>query len=235
MFGIVDSVPQVMDELAPSDIATRLCAALVCGALVGLERERKHRPAGFRTMILISLGSCGFLLVGIETVSQIGRDTPAILPAGAPIPGQAEMSRVIQGLMGGIGFLGAGAVIQNKRAVRGLTTAAAVWTVAALGAACGFGLFRLALMLGAATLFTLVILDIFENRFFPDPEDGSSWGYGKKKNGKQPDADAPNDAPGLDDAGIGPARLRGEAYAESGNGREPATMPFDPPQRAGSR
>jgi putative Mg2+ transporter-C (MgtC) family protein len=228
-----------MDELSPSQIATRVCAALVCGALVGLERERKHRPAGFRTMILIALGSCGFMLLGMETVARIGIDSPANLPPGSPIPGQAEMSRIIQGLMGGIGFLGAGAVIQNKKAVRGLTTAAAVWVVAALGAACGFGLFRLALMLGSATLFTLVILDIFENRFFPEPEDGQHYGRNEKKNGKKYDADDPENT-GPEDAGIGPARLRGEAYAENGNGHagangHPAAVPYQTPQRLGAR
>ncbi len=225
-----------MDVLSPSQIATRVCAALVCGALVGLERERKHRPAGFRTMILISLGSCGFMLLGIETAAQIGKDVAASFPANTPVPGQAEMSRVIQGLMGGIGFLGAGAVIQNKKAVRGLTTAAAVWVVAALGAACGFGLFRLALMLGSATLFTLVILDIFENRFFPDPEDDQP-NWKEKKNGKKHAQELDPENTGPEDAGIGPSRLRGEAFAENGNGNghAPNGAPYPTPQRVGTR
>jgi len=218
-----------MDTLSVSEIAWRVGGALLCGALVGLERERKHRPAGFRTMILISLGSCGFVLLGIETVAQIGKDTLPLLPAGSPIPGQAEMSRVVQGLMGGIGFLGAGAVIQNKKAVRGLTTAAAVWVVSALGAACAFGLYWLALILGGATLFTLVVLDVFENRFFPDPDDG--LGIGSRENGhhkKHKDreyahangnghANGPAYANGYSnghavtsDAGYGAARLKGE-------------------------
>lgn len=238
-FGIVDSRCSEMDDLSPAQIAMRVCAALICGALVGLERERKHRPAGFRTMILISLGSCGFVLLGIETASQIGRDSGFVPAPGAPVPGQAEMSRVIQGLMGGIGFLGAGAVIQNKKAVRGLTTAAAVWVVAALGAACGFGLFRLALMLGSATLFTLVILDIFENRFFPDPDDGNGWKHEKKNgNGKhreEQDSEGTESVRIPDDDGIGPARLRGEPYAENGNGHDHAAAPHQKPQRIGSR
>lgn len=199
-----------MDPLPASDIAIRVCGALLCGALVGLERERKHRPAGFRTMILISLGSCGFVLLGHETAAHIGAAALASLPPGTPAPGQAEMSRVIQGLMGGIGFLGAGAVIQNKRAVRGLTTAAAVWVVAALGAACGFGLYRLAFILGVATLFTLVVLDVVEDRFFPDPDDGNGWKH-EKKSGKHADPDGS----GASDAGDGPARLRGEIIEDA--------------------
>jgi putative Mg2+ transporter-C (MgtC) family protein len=161
--------------LTETEIASRVGAALLIGALVGIERERKHRPAGFRTMILISLGSCGFVLIGRETAAQIGTAALAQLPPGAPAPGQAEISRVLQGLIGGIGFLGAGAVIQNKKAVRGITTAAAVWVVAALGAACGLGLYTLVLILGVATLFTLFILDFVENRYFPDPDDGNGW------------------------------------------------------------
>mgnify|MGYP000081770004 FL=1 len=199
-----------MEILPGTEIAIRVGGALLCGALVGLERERKHRPAGFRTMILISLGSCGFVLLGNETVARIGVDTAASLSPGQPVPGQAEMSRVIQGLMGGIGFLGAGAVIQNKKAVRGLTTAAAVWVVAALGAACGFGLYTLALILGAATLFTLVVLDIVEDRFFPDPEDAPD-----SKSEKKHAARTAEEANGAADAGIGPARLRGEELRET--------------------
>lgn len=191
-----------MDSLATGEIAMRVGAALLCGALVGLERERKHRPAGFRTMILISLGSCGFVLLGIESVANIA--TTANLVPGQPVPGQAEMSRIIQGLMGGIGFLGAGAVIQNKRAVRGLTTAAAVWVVSALGAACGFGFYVLAMILGVATLFTLTVLDHVEERYFPEPDD---WKSDKKNgNGKHSHGDPEFQS----DAGYGAGRLKGE-------------------------
>lgn len=147
-----------MAPLTATEIATRLAAALVAGALVGLERERKHRPAGFRTMILISLGSCGFVVAGLSALASF------------PDSGQAEVSRILQGLMSGIGFLGAGAVIQNKKAVRGLTTAAAVWVTAALGAMCGIGQFVLAGTLAAFTLFTLIVLERVEERYFPEPD-----------------------------------------------------------------
>ncbi len=195
-----------MVHMSDGEIFVRVAGALLCGALVGIERERKNRPAGFRTMILISLGSCGFILLTLEAVATVNETVIKSWPAGTPLPGQAEISRAIQGLMGGIGFLGAGAVIQNKRAVRGLTTAAAVWVVAALGAACGMGAYRLAMILGGATLFTLVILDYVENRFFPEPVDFENG----KKNGK---ADSSHDARRIEvvsDDGYGPARLRGE-------------------------
>lgn len=173
-----------MEDLSVGTIALRIGAALLCGAVVGIERERKQRPAGFRTMILISLGCCGFVLIGIESSARITASVMSSLPPGAPAPGQAELSRVLQGLMGGIGFVGAGAVLQSKRAVRGVTTAAAVWVVAALGAGCGLGLYNLVVVLGLATLFTLVVLDVVENRFFPDPNDGKGWESDeRKKNG----------------------------------------------------
>jgi putative Mg2+ transporter-C (MgtC) family protein len=219
---MVDS-ERFMEPLLAKEIAIRIGGALLCGALVGLERERKHRPAGFRTMILISLGSCGFVLLGAETVARVGIDTTAVLPAGAPIPGQAEMSRVIQGLMGGIGFLGAGAVLQSKKAVRGLTTAAAVWVVAALGAACGCGLYNLAIILGAATMFTLIVLDLVEDRFFPDPEEQPD--FKEKKNGEKA-IDLAN-GNGNGDAGPLPAMLRGDDYPASPRSgpQPPATAP----------
>jgi putative Mg2+ transporter-C (MgtC) family protein len=180
-----------MEPLAVSEIVIRVGVALLLGALVGIERERKNRPAGFRTMILISLGSCGFVLIGHETMAHLSQHALASLPPNAPAPGQAEISRVLQGLIGGIGFLGAGAVIQNKKAVRGITTAAAVWVVAALGAASGLGLYAIAGVLGGATLFTLVILELFENRFFPDPDDGHGWPHKPKHH--HHDDDHPHD------------------------------------------
>lgn len=146
-----------MDSLPFGEMALRIGAAVGLAALVGLERERKHRPAGFRTMILISLGSAGFMMLGEEAIRSFGGAT-----------GQAEISRILQGLMGGVGFLGAGAVIQNKKAVRGLTTAAAVWVTSAVGAACGMGMYKLAALVTFAQLFTLVILEYFEETYFPD-------------------------------------------------------------------
>jgi putative Mg2+ transporter-C (MgtC) family protein len=208
-----------MDVLTTQEMALRLGAALALGALVGLERERKHRPAGFRTMILISLGSAGYVLVGMQSVAMLAGPSMANLPPGVPHPGQAEISRVLQGLIGGIGFLGAGAVIQNKRAVRGITTAAAVWVTAATGAACGMGLYSLAVLLAIASLFTLVVLEMVEDRYFPDPDDGAfDKGSGKKeKNGHgsnshaRRESDRDSDPPDpRDDAGDGADRMRGE-------------------------
>jgi putative Mg2+ transporter-C (MgtC) family protein len=176
-----------MEPLPPWELSVRIGAAVVLGGLVGLERERKHRPAGFRTMILISLGSCAFMIIAHEMITQVA---PATAINGVPL-GQAELSRVLQGLIGGIGFLGAGAVIQNKRAVRGLTTAAAVWVTSAIGAACGMGLYVAACIVGGFTMFTLVVLEVVENRYFPDPDDDAFAPKNKKgKRGGKDDTDS---------------------------------------------
>ena len=186
-----------MTPLSPWELVLRIGAAVILGGLVGLERERKHRPAGFRTMILISLGSAGFMIIAHEVITQVA---PATVN-GVPV-GQAELSRVLQGLIGGIGFLGAGAVIQNKRAVRGITTAAAVWVTSAIGAACGMGLYVSACIISGFTMFTLVVLEWVEDRYFPEPEDGAFAPKGKKQKREE------------SDAGIGPERMRGE-YEEA--------------------
>ncbi|MGQ0627084.1 MAG: MgtC/SapB family protein [Phycisphaerales bacterium] len=178
-----------MVELTLGETAARIGSALVLGALVGLERERKQRPAGFRTMILVSLGSAAFMVTAMELISTTAKSSD----------GQAEMSRVLQGLIGGVGFLGAGAVIQSKKAVRGMTTAAAVWVTAAIGAACGLGQYMVATVVAVATLFTLIVLEIVEDRYFPDMEDGNGNG------GKPPAAGAVGGAAG----GNGPSPQNG--------------------------
>lgn len=158
------------------DMACRLGTALVLGGVLGLERERKNRPAGFRTMILISLGSAGYMIAAQEIIRM---SVPALTPATSA----AELSRVLQGLIGGVGFLGAGAVLQSKKTVRGLTTAAAVWVTACVGAAAGFGLYQLAILVSTLTLFTLVVLGWFEDKYFPEPTGDNAT---KRTNGAAP-------------------------------------------------
>lgn len=123
-------------------ILTRLTLAVVLGGLIGFEREAAGKAAGLRTHMLVALGSALFVLVP--------------LLAGVPL---ADMSRVLQGLASGIGFLGAGAIIKlnSEEDIRGLTTAASIWTVAAIGVACGLGRESTAVI---ATVFGLVILQV---------------------------------------------------------------------------
>ncbi|CAG2152811.1 Protein SrpB [Cupriavidus campinensis] len=123
-------------------ILTRLTLAIVLGGLIGFEREAAGKAAGLRTHMLVALGSALFVLVP--------------LMAGMPV---ADMSRVLQGVASGIGFLGAGAIIKlnSEEDIQGLTTAASIWTVAAIGVACGLGRESTAVV---GTLFGLVILQV---------------------------------------------------------------------------
>ncbi|MCA0242979.1 MAG: MgtC/SapB family protein [Proteobacteria bacterium] len=118
----------------------RMLIAALLGGVLGYEREQQGKAAGVRTHMLVAMGAALFVLV-----PQQG----GLLPA--------EMSRVIQGVIAGIGFLGAGAIIksQSEENVQGLTTAAGVWMTAAIGIACGLGLEATAVL---ATLLALAVL-----------------------------------------------------------------------------
>jgi putative Mg2+ transporter-C (MgtC) family protein len=123
----------------------RLGLALVFGALVGFERERDEKAAGLRTHALVALGSSLIMIVSAFGFADIlGTRDVALDP-----------SRIAAQVVSGIGFLGAGTILLRKEIIRGLTTAAAIWVVAAIGLACGAGLFIEA---GIATLLTIIVL-----------------------------------------------------------------------------
>jgi putative Mg2+ transporter-C (MgtC) family protein len=117
-----------------TEVALRLLVAVAIGALIGWDRERADKPAGLRTHMLVALGSASFTLLGFEVGDHL-----------SPKTGQGfDPTRVLQGVIGGIGFLGAGAIIQNRGHVSGITTAASVWVAGALGSAAGVGAYVLA-------------------------------------------------------------------------------------------
>ena len=131
-----------MIELDAGTLALRLGAAMLAGAVLGIDREVKKKPAGLRTHALVSLGAA--LVV--------------MLTAGASGGSADAMSRAIQGVITGIGFLGAGVILrhESERRIEGLTTAASIWVAAGLGMACGAGLLGLALCALGAVLLVLV-------------------------------------------------------------------------------
>jgi len=131
----------------------RLAAAAVLGALVGAEREYRGRSAGFRTQLLVALGSALAMLVSLNFARQYGAADDAI---------RVDPARVAYGVMGGIGFIGAGAIIRYGAGVRGLTTAASLWCTAAVGLACGFGMFLVAAVTTALVLFALKVLAVLD-------------------------------------------------------------------------
>lgn len=123
----------------------RLLLALVLGAVVGIERERGERAAGIRTHALVALGSCLVMIVSAFGFADI-LGTQAV---------SLDPSRIAAQVVSGIGFLGAGTILLRKEIIKGLTTAAAIWVVAAIGLACGSGLLAEAVI---ATILTMVIL-----------------------------------------------------------------------------
>lgn len=126
----------------------RLAFAALCGGLIGLEREVKGRQAGFRTNVLVCVGCAVVMVVSI-------RFAYVDWPFRADVDLQLDPARIAYGVMAGIGFLGAGAIVRHGAAVRGLTTAAGIWCVAAVGLAAGLGLYLFAVL---ATLVVLAVL-----------------------------------------------------------------------------
>jgi putative Mg2+ transporter-C (MgtC) family protein len=131
------------------ELALRLMGAAVLGGAVGLEREVRDQPAGFRTHMLVALGSCLFTLISAYGFG-------AVL-AGHP-QARFDPSRIAAQIVTGIGFLGAGAILRSGMSVRGLTTAASLWVVAAVGLAMGAGAYVLASVTTAITLLALLVL-----------------------------------------------------------------------------
>lgn len=130
-------------------IVVRLLVASVLGGLIGYERESKGKAAGLRTHMLVSLGAALFVLAPAMSEMEV-----------------ADMSRVLQGVIAGIGFLGAGAIIKSRGSndVKGLTTAASIWFTAAVGITAGLGREMLALVSTLFALFILIVLSRTEAR-----------------------------------------------------------------------
>jgi putative Mg2+ transporter-C (MgtC) family protein len=141
------TIQQEFSDLADASqvtrVSVRLLVAVALGGLLGYERETAGTAAGLRTHMLVALGAALFVIVPLQ--------------GGMPI---VDMSRVLQGIIAGIGFLGAGAIIKlsQDREIRGLTTAASVWLTAAIGIAAGMGQEMTAILSTLIALFILALL-----------------------------------------------------------------------------
>lgn len=139
----------IPDVSEATRIVLRLGMAVILGGLLGYERERSGKAAGLRTHMLVALGAAIFVLVPLQGGMQVG-----------------DISRVLQGVIAGIGFLGAGAIIKlsNEREIHGLTTSASIWMTAAIGVAAGMGREATALVSTLLALFVLAVLRRVEAR-----------------------------------------------------------------------
>ena len=142
-----------MSPEAQLDIVFRVFVALLIGAAVGIEREYRGHAAGVRTLAMVSVGSCIFTAIGIFA-----------------FPGHlTDPTRIAAQVVTGVGFLGAGAIFRAEDGVKGLTTAATVWVVAALGMSVGFGLYIIATSAAVLVLIGLVVVRPLEIRFLRPP------------------------------------------------------------------
>lgn len=152
---VLSEFSDIPDATQVTRIVLRLLVAAILGGLLGYERERQGKSAGVRTHMLVAIGAALFVLIPQQ--------------AGAS---STDLSRVLQGLIAGVGFLGAGAIIMGNREVetRGLTTAASIWVTAAIGVAAGMGRESTAVL---STLIALLILSVVP------------WIYRTKKQNKE--------------------------------------------------
>jgi putative Mg2+ transporter-C (MgtC) family protein len=161
--------PTQFDEF--HEILWRLGVAMVLGGAIGVNRDLHHKPAGLRVLAMVSIASALATMLMLTATAQqkeINYD---------------GLSRVIQGLLQGIGFLGAGVIIHGRNDIHGLTTAASIWLTAVLGIACGLGMWQMAL---AAFVVSVIVLTIGRRM-----EKLIRWTFG-------PNSEKPNETPPAD-------------------------------------
>ncbi len=149
----------ILELLSAKEIGTevaliRLLFAMIAGGIIGAEREMRRQVAGLRTHILICLGSCLLMMLSIWMPQTVGLD-------------KGDPGRIAAQVVSGIGFLGAGAFIKIGNNVKGMTTAASLWVVAAIGLTIGGGMWRASLITLGLVIFALAFLEPLERRIFP--------------------------------------------------------------------
>lgn len=142
------------------EMALRLTIAALLGTTLGFDRESRHKPAGMRTFAMVSLGAAMFTLIALHILEQWSAQPHVRL----------DLIRLIGGIAGGIGFLGAGVIIQAQGDIKGITTAASIWMIAAVGVACGAGAYLLAMTGVALSYMVLVVLAILKKQINTLPD-----------------------------------------------------------------
>ncbi|NFA60620.1 MgtC/SapB family protein [Clostridium sporogenes] len=139
----------------------RIFLSIVIGGVIGVERERKNRPAGFRTHILVCIGSCMAVMIQLYIIEymkemiRINGEFKYLL--------SADISRMASQVITGVGFLGAGTIIRDKGSVKGLTTAASIWVVACIGISVGLGFYFLSLVGFLGLILSLIVFENIES------------------------------------------------------------------------
>ena len=141
--------------ISEMDIAIRLGVAFLLGAIIGVERELDNQPAGLRTNIILVMGSALAMILSVSLAHRY-----------APVGGMGDPARLAAQVISGIGFLGAGAILHAGVNIRGLTTAATLWTMAVVGLAVGAGFFSAAVIVTITLFIVLSVLNKLENKLF---------------------------------------------------------------------
>jgi putative Mg2+ transporter-C (MgtC) family protein len=146
MREFVDTLQQefaIPGVAGPTRLVLRVLVAVVLGGVIGYNRQRLGKAAGLRTHVLVSLGSAVFVLAGLEAQMVA-----------------SDLSRIVQGIVTGIGFLGGGVILKlsKSRQIRGVTTAATIWLTCGIGVAAGFGCYLLALLIAVSGMLALSLL-----------------------------------------------------------------------------
>ena len=144
------TIPEVLKFFIP-----RVLLAVVCGGLIGFEREMKNKPAGIKTNMLICVGASLYTAISILVSASLAESGHFGDPA-----------RIAAQIVSGIGFLGGGTIIQSRGTISGLTTAATIWVVSAIGVCIGMGYFNVALFASILVIVVLVMTTAFEDRVF---------------------------------------------------------------------
>ena len=131
------------------EFVIRLLVATALGSIIGLDREYRTKAAGFRTHVLVALGSALFMIISVHGFDDLPKDQMTL---------RMDPARIAAQVVTGIGFIGAGTIIFRKNVVKGLTTAAGMWVTAAIGLACGVGMYVLAIV---STLLVLICFEAF--------------------------------------------------------------------------
>lgn len=150
-------------ELIYSEIVLRLAIAIIIGGAIGYERSYKHRPAGFRTHIIVCVGAAIVSMIQIKTADDIIKMVNLNSELSSIF--SIDTGRLGAQVISGIGFIGAGTILKSKGTIRGLTTAASLWTVAAIGLAIGMGYYFLSVVSGISLIAILFFMEYVELKF----------------------------------------------------------------------
>lgn len=147
-----------MPDITTLDVVARLVVALLCGGIIGWERGWHDKPAGMRTHILVAIGTAAFVLMVVRFIGEIDGHADELM---------IDPTRVLQGILAGVGLIAGGVIIQGGGSVHGLTSAGTIWATTAVGSACGYGHFDIAVILTVLILLTTVVLVRFDPKEHP--------------------------------------------------------------------